>query len=133
MGAGHAANSYATWGGFGEMIGGYTAFAQTLFISYLKDMLRPHNIHKFSIGLNKHTVHGKYTYYHQRNRINRIEAEKFFTERNKDFQMWCNLMNWDPIVVLQIVKDCVEKDQDRLYGKRALRAYFKSAEGAEND
>lgn len=111
------------------MIGGYTALVEKLFICYLRDMLRPHKLSKFSIGLNKHTVQGKYTYYHVRNRINRIEAERFFTERNQDFKMWCDLMNWEPNAILQIVQDCVKNNQDRLYGKRALQAYFKSKEG----
>ena len=114
------------------MMGGYTALAQRLFISYLKDMLRPHNVHKFSIGLHKHTSNGK-TYENYRNRRNRIEAERFFTERNEDFKMWCNLMGWDPAKILTIVKECFENNHDRLYGKHALQAYFKSTEDIEND
>lgn len=116
------------------MIGGYTALAQKLFISYLKDMLRPHvYAKKFGLGLNKHTVQGKYTYYHQRNRIDKIEAERFFNERNADFNMWCSLMDWEPQKILQIVKDCVDNNQDRLYGKKALQAYFNSTEGMDDD
>lgn len=114
------------------MTGGYTALVEKIFIQYLRDMLRPHKLSKFSIGLNKHTVYGKYTYYHTRNRISRIEAEKFFTDRNTDFHMWCDLMNWNSDEILKIVKDCVEKNQDRLYGKRALQAYFKSKEGIDD-
>lgn len=113
------------------MIGGYTALVEKIFVCYLCDMLRPHKLSKFSIGLNKHTVRGK-SYYHVRNRINRIQAEKFFTDRNPDFKMWCDLMNWEPAAILQIVQDCVEKNQDRLYGKRALQAYFKLKEGIDD-
>ena len=109
------------------MIGGYTALVEKLFIQYLRDMLRPHRLSKFATGLYKHKCNkNRKTYEHYKNRINRIEAERFFNNRNKDFQMWCDLMNWDSSEILKIVEECIEKKQDRLYGKRALQAYFKS-------
>lgn len=106
------------------MIAGYTALAQKLFISYLRDMLRPHRLNRFSVGLHKHTCNGGKVYYHERNRFDKIAAEKFFTEHNKDFQFWCNLMEWDAAEILKIVDYCVQNNKDRLYGKNALKAYF---------
>ena len=112
------------------MIGGYTALVEKLFICYLRDMLRPHRLSIYTTGLYKHKCNkDRKTYEHYKNRIDRIEAERFFTERNQDFKMWCDLMNWEPNAILQIVRDCVKNNQDRLYGKRALQAYFKSKEG----
>ena len=115
------------------MIGGYTALVEKLFIQYLRDMLRPHRKFVFTTGLYAHTCNkNRKIYVHYLNRYRRIEAEKFFTDRNPDFKMWCDLMNWEPAEILQIVQDCVEKNQDRLYGKRALQAYFKSREGIDD-
>ena len=116
------------------MIGGYTALAQKLFISCLCDILRPHNIHNvLSLGLHRHTCNNGRVYYHPRNQVNKQNAEKFFQEHNKEFQFWCNLMNWDGKKILQIVKHCVDNDLDRLAGKKAMRAYFETTDGMDND
>lgn len=106
------------------MIAGYTNLVEKLFICYLRDMLRPHKLNKFSIGLHRHTCNNGKVYEHYRNRINKIEAERFFTDRNQDFRMWCDLMEWDSRMILQIVKHCVDNNLDRLQGKHALQAYF---------
>ena len=104
---------------------GYSALAEKIFISYLCDLLRPHNIHnKLSVGLHKHTCNNGKVYYHPRNRIARIEAERFFKPYNKDLQFWCDIMNWESTKVLEIVNYCIKNNQDRLYGKHALQAYF---------
>ena len=117
------------------MIGGYTALAQRLFISYLCDMLRPHNIHNpLSTGLHRHVCNkNRRVYYHPRNQINKQTATRFFQEHNKEYQFWCNLMNWDGKKILAIVNHCVENDLDRLDGKKALRAYFNTTDGMDDD
>lgn len=115
------------------MTGGYNALAEKLFICYLRDMLRPHRKFVLTTGIYAHTCNkNRKIYMHYLNRYRRIEAEKFFTERNADFRMWCDLMNWDYNAILKIVQECVEKNQDRLYGKHALQAYFKSREGIDD-
>ena len=106
------------------MSGGYSALAEKLIISYLCDLLRPHSLRRISLGLHRHTVKNKYIYYHSRNRINRIEAERFFTPNNKDLQVWCDILGIDAAGVLKIVDFCVKNNKDRLYGKHAMRAYF---------
>lgn len=109
------------------MSGGYSALAEKLIISYLCDLLRPHSLRRISLGMHRHTVQNKYIYYHPRNRAARLEAERFFRPNNKDFMMWCDMLDIDAAHVLQIVDFCVHNNKDRLYGKHAMRAYFKSA------
>ncbi len=107
------------------MIGGYSMLAERLIITSLCDLLRPHTLRRKSSGLNKHRV-GRYVYHHPRNRRNKIEAERFFSERNTtEFDYWCGLLNADPADVRKIVNYCVTHDKDRLYGKRVMRAYLK--------
>ncbi|MBQ9539922.1 MAG: hypothetical protein IJU89_00660 [Alphaproteobacteria bacterium] len=114
------------------MTGGYSALAEKLFISYLCDLLRPHSLRRISLGLHRHVVAGKYTYYHPRNRFERIEAERFFRPHNKDFLMWCDMLGVLPNDVLKLVEFCVKNNKDRLYGKHAMRAFFKSAAEQDN-
>lgn len=100
--------------------------AERVFVSYLRDMLRPHNIHNpFSQAIHRHTANNGKVYYHPRNQRNKIEAERFFTAHNQELQWWCDQLNIEKPDILQIVNYCVAHNKDRLYGKRAMRAYFK--------
>lgn len=133
MGFGYATGPRPPRGDFGKMIGGYSALAEKLIISSLCDLLRPHTLRRMSAGFNKHRV-GIYTYHHPRNRRNKIEAERFFSDRNRpDLEQWCDMLNADVADVLKIVRYCVDHDKDRLFGKRIMRSYLKARQDQTDD
>ncbi len=104
----------------------YWDLAEKIFVSYIRDLLRPHNIHNpFSNGVYRHKSNGGRVYYHPRNQINKIDAKRFFSPRSEDLQYWCDALGIDKGEILKIVNHCVTHNHDRLYGKKAMRAYFK--------
>lgn len=112
---------------------------ERVFISYICDLLRPHpqgdivkqyfekKIYKTKSGEIQTKVYSRWT----NHKLHR-EAKRFFNPANPDFKDLCDFCDIEPLEIITIINHCIKNNEDRLYGKRAMRAYFK-AKRMQND
>lgn len=112
---------------------------ERIFISYICDLLRPHpkgevirqyfekKVYKNKSGKTKTKVYPRWT-----NHKLQSQARKFFNVKNPHFTELCDICNIEYADILKITDFCIANDEDRLFGKRAIRAYFK-AKRTQND